>query len=154
MEERIRTFSDDEFTEYALPLINEGLTVPLRVSGGSMNPFLSGGRDTVYISKPAFPLKKGDIAFFRRQSGKVVMHRVCRAKDGQYYFCGDVQTAIEGPVGEERIFGVVNKVNRKGREEKRGCPAWDFFERVWIRIIPLRPILMRIYAFFKGKRKT
>ena len=145
-------FSSDEFKLKMIPLIREGLTVPLTVSGSSMTPYIVGGRDTVMISKPSFPLKKGDIAFFERLDGQIVMHRICRIRDGKYYFVGDAQVEIEGPIVEEQIFGVVNKIIRKGKPEQKGKFTWFFFRHVWIRMIPLRRTAIKIYEKFKRKK--
>ncbi|MBE6562680.1 MAG: hypothetical protein E7660_02990 [Ruminococcaceae bacterium] len=152
MEEKNFVFTTDSFKESVIPLIDEGLTVPLKVSGSSMEPFLVDGRDTVFISKPKFPLKVGDIAFFERENGRIVMHRIKRIKKGDYYFIGDAEKVIEGPVSAEKIFGVVRSVNRKGKTaDKKDLTFW-FFRNVWIRIIPLRPFALKVYeGLFKKK---
>ena len=144
-------FSPDEFKLKIIPLIEEGLTVPLTVSGGSMTHYIVGGRDTVMISKPSFPLKKGDIAFFERMDGHIVMHRVCRIKNGQYFFIGDAQTTVEGPIVREQIFGIVNRIIRKGKTEEKGKFTWFFFRNIWIRVIPLRPLCIKAYEKIKRK---
>ena len=149
MIEKNVVFTIDDFKQAVVPLIEEGLTVPLTVTGGSMTPYLSGGRDTVMISKPAFPLKVGDIAFFERPDGQIVMHRVKKRRENNYFFVGDAQTAVEGPVPEERVFGSVERVIRKGKIGERGSFTWFFFSKIWIRIIPLRPLCMKIYRAIK-----
>lgn len=133
------------FKDDIIPLIEEGLTVPLMISGGSMEPFLAHKRDTIFIERPVFPLKRGDMAFFHRGNGQIVMHRVYKVRDGSYYFIGDGQRDIEGPVSEENIFGAVKVVERKGkRVDRRNFIFW-FFAHVWIRIVPCRPFIMKIY---------
>ena len=149
MTEKNVVFTIDDFKTSVVPLIDEGLTVPLTVTGGSMTPYLAGGRDTVMISKPRFPLKVGDIALFERRSGQIVMHRVKKRSPEGYFFIGDAQTVVEGPVPEERVFGVVDRVIRKGKIEERGSVTWSFFRRIWIRIVPLRPLCMKLYRLFK-----
>ncbi len=152
MTEKSIIFSPDDFKIKVIPLINEGLTVPLTVSGSSMTPYIVGKRDTVMISKPVFPLKKGDIAFFERLDGQIVMHRICKIKGGKYYFVGDAQVEIEGPVEEAQIFGVVNKIIRKGKPEQKGKFTWWFFRHVWIRMIPIRRFCVKLYEKFKRKK--
>ncbi|MBQ7715321.1 MAG: S24/S26 family peptidase [Clostridia bacterium] len=151
MKEKNVVFTLDDFKTKIIPLIEEGLTVPLTVSGGSMNPYIVGGRDTVMISKASFPLKKGDIAFFERLDGQIVMHRVCKVKKDGYRFVGDAQTVIEGPIVKEQIFGKVNRIIRKGKIEEKGKFTWFFFRHVWIRMIPLRPAMMKLYSKLKKK---
>ncbi len=153
MKEIKKIFTAEEFRSHAVPLINEGLTVPLKINGGSMEPFLVHERDTVFITKPDFPLKVGDIAFFERENGRIVMHRVCNVKNEDYFFIGDAETKVEGPVSKENIFGIVYTVNRKGKKaDKRNFTFW-FFRNIWIRIIPLRPFAMKVYRMFSAKGK-
>ncbi len=144
-----KIFSEKVFLEEVLPLIKEGAVFPLTVSGGSMEPFLASGRDTVYVSAPTFPLKKGSIAFFRRSNGKIVMHRVLKVSGDNYYFVGDAQTDIEGPIPKSAVFGEVLKITRKGKTVSGGA-TWFFFEKIWIRMIPLRPLCFKLYRFFFG----
>lgn len=152
MKEKNVIFDTDGFKDRIIPLIEDGLTVPLTVSGASMNPYIVGGRDTVFISKPAFPLKKGDIAFFERENGQIVMHRICKSGDGQYFFVGDAQTEKEGPISEKQIFGHIKKIIRKGKTDEKGSFTWFFFEKIWIRLIPLRPFLMKLYSLLPKKK--
>ena len=135
-------------------IVEEGHEVPLLITGNSMCPFLIHERDTILIRKPKMPLKKGDMAFYRRKNGQYVMHRVYRVRKSQkgenlYYMVGDAQQVIEGPIEENMIFGHIIKVCRKGKWTGSGDFWWEFFEHVWIRIVPLRKGLMRIYRFVK-----
>ena len=131
-------------------LLEEGKEVPLVITGNSMSPFLVHERDTLLIGKPRLPLKKGDMAFYQRENGQYVMHRIRRVRGScpgrQYYFIGDAQTVTEGPVPEERIFGVITAVRRKGRWIRQGSFWWEFFRIVWIRMVPLRKTAVRIYG--------
>ncbi len=153
MKENKRLFSTEDFKKDIIPLIEEGFTVPLIISGGSMEPFLAHDRDTLYISKPVLPLKKGDMAFYERECGKIVMHRVYKAKKGSYFFVGDAQTDIEGPVTEKQIFGQIRSVSRKGKHIDRNDFVFWFFSAVWIRIVPARPLIMKVYRAFKKNPK-
>lgn len=136
-------------------LLKEGKDVPLTVTGNSMSPFLVHGRDQILISRIERPLHKGDMAFFCRKNGQYIMHRICNIqkgkceKENRYYFIGDAQTMIEGPVEQDQIFGLITAVQRKGKTLKKGNYLWEFFEHIWLRIIPLRPVLCSIYTFFK-----
>ena len=46
----------------------------------------------------------------------------------------------------------VTQVERKGKRLAPGSFWWGFFEKVWIRMIPLRPMGNRIYRLLQGKR--
>ena len=111
-------------------------------------PFLRHNRDEVFFSEPKRALKKGDIVFYQRESGQFVMHRIQRVRPEGYYIIGDNQTVIEGPVAREQIFGIVTRVIRNGVEMGPGDFWWEAFEYVWIRMIPLRRLVMLIYRMY------
>lgn len=121
-------------------------TLPLLISGNSMTPFLVHGRDTVYLTKPSRPLKRGDIALYRRKSGAYILHRICAVHGDTFSMVGDAQTGIEHGISREQIFAVACSAERKGRCQEPGCFWWDFFAKFWVRVIPARPVLMRLYG--------
>ena len=127
-------------------LAEQGHEVSMVITGSSMAPFLIHQRDTICFRAPDRPLRRGEMVFFQRDSGQYVMHRICRVESGAFYLVGDGQTDIEGPIRRDQIFGLVTKVERKGRTLVPGDFWWEFFARVWLRLIPLRPALSRGYA--------
>lgn len=138
-----------EYLDVLRGLTEEGKEVSLLISGSSMAPFLIHGRDSVYFRKPDRELKKGDIVFFQRESGRYVMHRICRVKKDGYYLVGDGQTEVEGPIRKEQIFGLIYCVKRKGRKIQPGDFWWEFFAHVWLLFRPIRPALTGVYSFFR-----
>lgn len=119
------------------------------ITGSSMTPFLVPGRDRVFL-RPAPPaLRRGDIAFYERAPGRLVLHRVYRASPQGYYFVGDAQTAIEGPIRRDQILAVAAEAERKGRPQRPGCFWWWFFRTVWLRLVPARRAIMTAYAKLK-----
>lgn len=146
MEERTKTVDTTQLMESYRKLLSTADLLPLGVTGGSMLPFLAPGRDTVYLSHVDRPLKTGDMALYQRDSGAYILHRVCRVEDGTYCMAGDAQTVLEHGIRREQVFAVVRKVRRKGKIQAPGCFWWEFFEKIWVRVIPLRPAAMRIYG--------
>lgn len=126
-------------------LTEAGKEVSLIVAGSSMAPFLVHHRDTIYFSKPDSPLKRGDMVFYQRIDGQYVMHRIYKVKGRDFYMVGDAQTEIEGPLRERQIFARVTKVRRKGKLIQPGDFWWWFFACVWLRLVPLRPLLIKMY---------
>lgn len=128
-------------------LLEQGKEVSLTITGNSMAPFMVHGRDEILIAPPSGAWKKGDMAFFRRVNGQYVMHRICRVNaNGDYFLIGDAQQVIEGPIKKEQIFGKIIAVKRKGKWIGPGDFWWEFFEKIWLNIIPLRPLCRKIYA--------
>ena len=145
-----RIVKADEYLPIIRELVEEGRIVPFLITGNSMSPFMIHTRDTILLKKPEYPLKKGMMAFYQRENGQYIMHRICKIKQKQYYFVGDAQTEIEGPLEAKQIFAVVCGVKRKGKLEKPGTFWWEFFEHIWLWLRPLRPCICRIYARIKS----
>lgn len=142
-----RVVDTREYVSVLREIAEEGKVVSMRIAGNSMSPFLCHNRDYIYFTKPDRKLRKGDMVFYQRDSGQYVMHRICRVRPEGYYLVGDAQTQIEGPLRREQIFARIIRVKRKGRILEPGDFWWEFFEHVWIRIIPAR----RFTAWWYGK---
>ena len=149
MEHRVRVVDPAQMIEPLLDLLDEVQAVPLVISGGSMSPFLINGRDTVYLSKISRPLKKGDMVLYRRAGGAYVLHRIFKVEDGSYTMVGDAQTYLESGIRPDQSCAIVTAACRKDKLLQKGSFWWDFFEIVWIRLVPLRPALKNMYSFVK-----
>ena len=141
------------FEEYRRLLAEEPQinALPLVVSGSSMTPFLISGRDTVYLSRLERPARRGDILLYRRDNGDYVLHRVWKTGADGLTMVGDAQTELEREIRENQIIARVTAVVRKGKRMEPGCFWWGFFEKVWIRMIPLRPLVWKAYQMTRGR---
>ena len=70
MEHNSRSVSPQELIEDLLSLLEQTEPVPLIISGSSMSPFLTHGRDTVFLAKVKAPLKRSDMVLYRRPMKK------------------------------------------------------------------------------------
>lgn len=134
-----------------LEVLKQADSVPLIITGGSMMPFLVNGRDTVYLSKAEEPLKPGDMVLYRRTSGQYVLHRIVKIENDNYSMVGDAQSEVEPGIRREQILARVSAVRRKGKLLASGSFWWDFFEKIWIHMTPVRPALIRICWSLTGK---
>ena len=134
-------------------LIGQGETVSIPVSGFSMNPFLADKRDAVLAKRPERDLKRGDIVLYKRRNGQYILHRIWRVNREGYYMVGDAQTEIEGPIKQDQIIGLVEKIRRKGKWIDETDFLWKLFEKIWIRILPLRPVLCKGYSVLSTVRR-
>ena len=127
--------------------------LPLVISGSSMNPFLTHGRDTVYLSRLTRPVRRGDMLLYRRENGSYVLHRVYRALPESLTMIGDAQTILEPGIRREQVIAIVTRVERKGKPLGPGSFWWRFFEKIWIWIIPLRRVAERLYRWVRPPEK-
>ena len=149
--ERWDIVSPDVVMEPLLSLLAETAAVPLVISGSSMTPFLAPGRDTVYLSAISEPLKRGDMVLYRRDNGRYVLHRILRVSGDSYTMVGDAQSVPEPGIRREQILAIVTAVRRKEKLLRKGSFWWVFFERVWIHMVPLRPLIRGAYDAIKNR---
>lgn len=127
----------------------EVAALPLTVTGNSMSPFLIHGRDTVYLSRLTRPPRRGDILLYRRSTGGYVLHRVYAVKKDGLTMVGDAQTALEPGIQERQVLAVVTAVLRKDIKLEPGSFWWMFFEKIWIRLLPVRKPIRWTYNRFR-----
>ncbi len=147
----------DKDTQKSNPetLLREGKAVCISPRGHSMYPLLIPGTDKVVIEpSPGRRLKRGDIALFRRKGSKLVLHRIVRIKRDRtgerlFYFCGDNQREIEGPVYEEDICGVVTRIEKPKLKFSVRNPLYVLSVFIWMILRPVRPNISRFLARFK-----
>lgn len=130
--------------EELMPLLKAGKTVEIHPYGSSMFPLIVSLSDSVFLCAPNdVPLKKGDILLYQRENGLLVLHRLCRiCKDG-YYFTGDNQTAVEGPLQRTQVLAVVTHICRKGRTFSVKHPVYRLLSNIWLTLRPVRPFISR-----------
>ena len=96
--------------------LESGGSVRFSPNGTSMLPFIVQGRDEVVLKKTSGKLKKYDIAFYTRENGSYILHRVVKFdKNKNYIFRGDHQFEYEYGITDSNIIGVVEKVYRCGK---------------------------------------
>lgn len=147
----VKTVEAEEWASRLPELLEQAASVPLVISGNSMSPFLVHGRDTVYLSKITQPLKKGDMIFYRRDSGQYILHRIIRAEGEIYDLVGDAQQLIERGVRRDQVIAIVTAVRRKGKLLRPGSFWWEFFEKVWLNMVPQRGKLVAGYTALRRK---
>lgn len=147
----MKTVEAEEWASRLPELLEQAAAVPLVISGNSMSPFLVHGRDTVYLSKITQPLKKGDVIFYRRDNGQYILHRIIRAEGEIYDLVGDAQQLIERGVRRDQVIAIVTAVRRKGKLLRPGSFWWEFFEKVWVNMVPQRGKLVAGYTALRRK---
>lgn len=120
--------------------------------GNSMWPFIRNKAATVIVERPKGRLAKYDVAFYRRESGQPVLHRVMRVNADGYDMCGDSQIYIEKNVPENAVFGVVSGFY-KGEKyvDCKKSKSYAFAVRLWSVSITLRHVFLKLLYLFKIK---
>ena len=145
-------FQLSEFIETIEEILSSGGEFTMFPKGVSMMPLIVQGRDSVTLKKKEAPLLKGDLAFYRRVSGQLVLHRVMSIEtDGTYIMCGDNQTELERGIAQEQIIGYVCQICRKGKNLMPGSLWYSLYKFWWMKM-PLRKAYMFL-ARVKGKIK-
>lgn len=115
--------------------------------GTSMYPLLMGGRDTVVISPPRFPLRRYDVALYERPDGSLVLHRVYRAGETSCVFCGDHLTELEEDVPNAWVCGLMTGAFRRERYFSVGAWWYKLYCRVWCGGLGVRRAAKRISPY-------
>ena len=110
-------------------------------SGKSMLPLIVEGDDSVVLVKNSGKLKRNDIAFYRRNNGQFVLHRVAKVlKDGTYIMCGDNQTVLERGISDAQIIGVLAELYKKDKKFNDRSLSHKLYRAIWC-CIPIRKLL-------------
>lgn len=148
----MRTLDTKAFLDAVCQMLREGAeSVPVPVVGTSMTPFLYPG-DTVFLSLPEGPLKKGDIVLYVRPGGRYILHRIVKVKpDGSFLMMGDSQTGRE-PVAAEQIRAKVVRAVCRGKSVSPGDRDWQLFAVHWVNLAPIRGHILRFRQLTKKKQ--
>lgn len=144
--------TDLEFLDVMIESFSRGQKIRFIPSGNSMQPMLNGVTDKVTFAPKPERLKKYDVAFYHRENGQLVMHRVVGFdKDGSYIFSGDGQYSYEHHVKDENILALMVAFTHNGFEHS----VDEFSYRMYIRRMMLKKRLRilaeKIYHKFKRK---
>ena len=129
-------------------LLKDGNIIRIHPQGYSMYPLFLPGRDEALIeSVCADACKKNDVVLYRRDSGILVLHRICRITDNGFYLVGDNQW--EGPLRPSQIIGRLVAFVRDGKEISVRQSFYRFLSSLWLFLLPVRPLCFRLSAFFR-----
>lgn len=132
-------------------LLREGHTIRVHPQGYSMYPMFVPGRDEAVIAPAAVSeLRRSAVLLYRRPGGILVLHRLVKRTPEGLYFTGDNQSAVEGPLAEEQVIGILEGFIRKGRYVSVKNPLYRLLSGLWLLLLPVRDPIKRVVAFFKG----
>lgn len=146
-------FCLSEYDETIRLVLDSGGEFTMFPKGTSMLPLIVQKRDSVTLAKPDGELHKGDIAFYLRDNGQYVLHRVIKAENGHYTMCGDNQLAPETGIETRHIIGVVRRITRNGKTLTDRTFSYRLYRFVW-RSFFVRRVYFRFRRLFDGGKKA
>ena len=139
--------------------LQNGGVANLTVTGFSMMPMLRNLRDSVLLIPISKPLKPGDVALYRRDTGRYILHRVIKVTENGYLFCGDNQTELE-PVRQDQLIACVSGFAVKGKAHSLTEGRYRLYTAMCVNLFCLRKpyIAVRrgiggIYTWLSNRRK-
>ena len=142
-------FSLAEYDETIRLVLSGGGEFTIFPKGTSMLPLIVQGRDSVTLEQPQGALHRGDIAFYQRENGQYVLHRVIAADGETYTMCGDNQLTPEYGVKPEQLIARAAYVTRNGKKIASGNPAYRLYTLLW-RSFFIRRAYFRLRRGFHG----
>lgn len=123
----------DDVIELMLEKLNSGGKVTFTPRGTSMQPMLRDGEDVVILEKPQGRLNLFDVAFYKRDNGQYVLHRVYNFEaNGCYVMCGDNQFALEHGIRNDQIIAVMTAFFRKGKSYTVQSLKYRLYVNFWV----------------------
>ena len=142
-------FSLAEIEGVIREVVESGGEFELYPRGTSMMPLIKEGRDSVMLVAPPEEICIGEIAFYKRDCGKFVLHRVVGIKDGLYTMCGDNQTWLEEGIRRDQIIAVVCSMKLDGKRITTDDAKYQKWLKRWMNM-PYRRFKLKMSA---GLRK-
>lgn len=132
-------------------VMDSGGEFTLYPRGTSMLPLIMQGRDSVTLEQPQGALHRGDIAFYQRENGQYVLHRIIGERDGTFTMCGDNQLAPEYGVKPEQIIAKAAYITRKGSKITPRSLPYRLYVLLW-RSFFIRRAYFKLRRVFHGEK--
>lgn len=127
-------------------LLREGRRVTLRTRGHSMLPFIVGGRDSVVLRPPTFPLQPGRIVLAHIGNGQYVLHRIMQADINHITLMGDGNLHGQETCCPNDVCGEVELILRPGHQPVNPYNTrWKQASAWWQKLRPMRRLILAIY---------
>ena len=145
-------FSLNEYGDTIKEVLDSGGEFRIYPAGTSMLPLIREETDSVVLAKPSGYLKAGDIAFYRRNNGAYILHRVIKAENGSYIMCGDNQLTKEKGINHSQVIGIVTKIYRNDKPLDRESLHHKAYLLIWKSFF-VRRVYLKLKYTFKGGNK-
>lgn len=132
-------------------MLQDGYDAEFTVTGNSMWPLLTHGRDCVALRRvEGHSLKKGDIVLLQTEHG-YLLHRIMGIKNGKIRTAGDYNCYRDDDAAVSCVLGRVVRFTRKGKCVSCSDPLYRLGSWAWRILFPVRPLLLRV--LFLARRR-
>jgi signal peptidase I len=136
--------------ELVKEILSKGAKCCFQAKGQSMSPFIKDG-DIVTISPLTDSSPRiGDVVAFNHPGNeKLIIHRVVKKRNKDYYVRGDNAIEADGLVQGKNILGYVKKVERNGKKVQIGLGPERFLIAFLNRRGLLFPLLSPVWRIIR-----
>lgn len=134
----------EELAELLKLQLEQGGQAQLTVTGSSMLPMLRGQRDKVILIPGQ--AKKNDVALYRRDCGKYILHRIVGQKDDMLVCAGDNQWETE-LIRPDQVIAVVDSWYYKGKLKTKESFGYKLYVGFWVGLLPARRPVLAVRRF-------
>lgn len=135
----------EELLNVAAAMLEEQYQVDFPVTGNSMWPLISHGRDRVILEKcRPDELQIGDIILFHATEHRYLLHRITTLNEDSFETTGDGNCFRDGFFPRNAVVARVVKVIRKNREILVSDFSWKILFRIWMFLYPVRKELLQL----------
>ena len=110
-----------------------------------MLPFIRPQRDIIVVRHYEGEAECRDVILYRRNGGKLVLHRILKVDVDGYVLCGDNQYKKEYGIKKEQVLGVLDGVYRDEKyidcKKSRG---YKVYVKFWCSSLFTRRIILKV----------
>jgi signal peptidase I len=138
-------------------ILENGLSLRVRVTGQSMTPFFRGGEILTIKKEPHHALRKGDLIFFKSSRGVPLLHRIIQKRESPdakitFRTKGDGLIAFDEPVEYHRVLGKVSRIEKTNSVPGSKYINMELLQWRTINSIIARISLLKSYLYYAGSR--
>jgi signal peptidase I len=134
------SLNQDEFTELALQILDDGNSLRFRAHGESMNPFIRNGDILEVQPVSGDTCRRGDVLLCKFEGQRIVAHRVISIQGGKgqrsLVMKGDSALCKDGITNYEQVLGRVVSLEREGKEIRIDSTKHRLSALVWNYLAP------------------
>lgn len=122
-----------------MPLVDsffkENKKVIITAVGNSMRPLIRHSKDGIVLEQyKGQKLTVGDMAFYKRDNNRYVLHRIVDVDDnGNFTMLGDNQTDKEAGIRPDQIIAVPSAVIRENKTVSVKSAGYKHYAKFWVK---------------------